>query len=121
MGRLGVGGLVFGIAWSGLACDPATSDGHDFREVADADAVACEPALAQDVEAAVAQTAEADWVEGGEAGPLLYDAACIDCAVLKAYLIQLAADIAKAELEGRDASALQQRYDALFIVYRRHC
>ena len=110
-----------GLAWSGLACDPAAGEEHGFREVADADAVGCEPALADDVEAAVAETAEADWVEGGEASALLWDGACIDCAVLKAYLIALAADIARAELEGRDASALQKRYDALFVVYRRHC
>ena len=121
MGRIGTWGLVLVATLFATGCDADGSAAQGFREVADADAVACDPALAEDVDDAVAATPEAEWVEGSEAGQVLYEGSCLSCDVLKAYLIQLAADIARAELEGRDASALRRRYDALFIVYRRHC
>jgi hypothetical protein len=44
-----------------------------------------------------------------------------DCVKLKEYLVDLAARIAAEELEGRPVEDLQPQYDALFVVYRRHC
>lgn len=109
MGRLGatVRGCVGAAVLLLGGCD-GENDGTGFREAEDA-AVADE-CLSEVLEDAVDERSAAN-----------IDAGCIDCETLRKYLNALAAKISDESLAGRDTKALQAEYDALWVVYRRHC